>query len=323
VLLGLPSFAPQAFAQSRDPLARLATVRIGGIECVDLRAVAQSLGWRVRSASESAVVLASGETLARFSAGERDFTVAGIRFFSGDGLRPHKRSLWVSRVDATSAIRPLLLPAAGAPLAPVRTICIDPGHGGKDPGTMNLRLGLKEKTYVLDLGLRLQRIFQAAGYRVVMTRTTDVFLSLESRAALSNRAKADCFLSLHFNATQSESVNGAEMFILTPQFQRSTSSASASASDRTALPGNRHDARNTSLGFAVHRRIVRTLARPDRGIRRARFAVLRPVDCPAILVEGGYLSNMAEARAIQSADFRARLAEQIARGVADWAGSRA
>jgi N-acetylmuramoyl-L-alanine amidase len=286
---------------------------------VDLRRVAPLFGARIVRSSATGASVAIGDRVFVFLPEERTFTVGGVRVYAGDPLRPHKGSLWMSRVDAARLLGPLVQPSIGLPRAgSVRTICLDPGHGGKDPGTQNRRLGLLEKTFVLDVGLRLAKELEEAGFQVILTRRDDTFVELEERTAIANRAKSDLFISLHFNATQSETVQGTEQFILTPQHQRSTSSTVTAAADRVALAGNRFDLANTTAGFAIHRSIVGMLKRPDRGLRRARFAVLRALNCPGVLVEGAYLSNGAEARLIQDPAFRGRLASVLSGAVRSW-----
>ena len=104
----------------------------------------------------------------------------------------------------------------------------------------------------------------------------------------------------------------------TPRGQRSTGAESRSASDNEILPGHAHDPWNAILGYRVHRRLITDMKSFDRGLKRARYLVLRELDCPGILVEGGYLTNDAEARRIASPEWRARLAKAIAGGIIEY-----
>jgi N-acetylmuramoyl-L-alanine amidase len=189
---------------------------------------------------------------------------------------------------------------------------IDAGHGGNDSGTRNQARKLNEKTFTLDVAKRLQTLLAGGPWQVRMTRTDDRFIELSDRAEFANNAKADLFISIHFNAVAAGSdVRGTETYVLTPQFQRSTSSAKSGPEDKVAYPGNRHDARNAVLGYHMHRQLLAKLKSEDRGYKRARFAVLRLVDCPGVLVEAGYLSNDAEAAKIANAGYRGDIAEAL------------
>jgi N-acetylmuramoyl-L-alanine amidase len=263
--------------------------------------------------------LESRWTTLEFTAGSREAAWNGLRLFLGE---PVSASLGLARSDWLAVVRPLLDPAAVPPPAAPGLIVIDPGHGGGDPGAANRVLGLKEKNLTLDLARRLQRELEARGYRVALTRTTDRRLrsvqaaDLAQRAATANRLGADLFVSLHFNALPGHpGVGGVETYTLTPAGQRSTAASRRTAADRAVHPGNRHDHWNAVLGAAVHSRLVAGLGATDRGLKRARFAVLRPVDCPAVLVEAGFLSNPAEARRLGTAAYRQDIAEAIGAGI--------
>lgn len=255
-----------------------------------------------------------------FEADSREFRSNGLRIFLGDPVLRHGGKLYVSQLDLTALLEPILKPGLNQSAVPAaRKIALDPGHGGTDPGTANPALRLAEKNLTLDLARRLKTLLEAAGYQVHLTRDDDSLPGLAERAEAAARAGADIFLSLHFNSIPTaRSVRGIETYILTPRHQRSTGSESA---ESTAHPGNRNDHWNTVLGYAVHRQLVGDLEAFDRGLKRARFAVLRESRIPAVLIEGGYLSNDMEARQIGSAAYRQKLAESIAVAVGAYAGS--
>jgi N-acetylmuramoyl-L-alanine amidase len=178
-------------------------------------------------------------------------------------------------------------------LAPIafgqtRTIVIDAGHGGHDRGGVpGQRISEKDKT--LDVALRLRRILQAEGYRVIMTRESDVFIPLGTRTAIANRYRGASFISIHFNCAPRVGANGIETY-----YYRSDSA---------------------SLAAAIHRNVVAISPSENRGIRRRGFYVLRRTAIPSVLVECGFLTNPTEGRLALSADYRQKLAEQIARGI--------
>jgi N-acetylmuramoyl-L-alanine amidase len=123
------------------------------------------------------------------------------------------------------------------------------------------------------------------------------------------------FISVHFNAVGREAVNGLETYALTPQYQYSTGSGESQPEDDTGLPGNAFDGWNSYLGYTMQRHLLRELGLFDRGLKKARFVMLMGLECPGVLVEGGFISNPEEGKLIATADYRQRLAEAIAGGV--------
>ncbi|MBK8478701.1 MAG: N-acetylmuramoyl-L-alanine amidase [Opitutaceae bacterium] len=249
----------------------------------------------------------------------RDFLFNGRRVFLGEPAVAYRNTIYISRIDRDRLLRPILDPRMiPGPVPGLRTVVIDPGHGGKDDGAVNPRLKLKEKEATLDVALRLERLLKAAGYRVLLTRRKDSFVPLPLRPAFAKSEKADLFISIHFNANETRTVVGTETYLLTPQHQRSTGSDRRMPDDAFPQPGNVRDAWNAVLGFKMHNALMGELQTFDRGLKRARFAVLRDLACPGLLVEGGYLSNDTEARKIATPEWRQRLAESLAEGVADY-----
>lgn len=266
--------------------------------------------------------LQSPWTTLEFTAGSREAAWNGLRLFLGEPVQVKKNTLQLARTDWEGIVRPLLDSKAVAAPGELDLIVIDPGHGGRDPGTENRALKLQEKTFTLDVAQRLRRDLEQRGYRVAMTRTTDTRLKntqaadLRQRALEANRLGADLFVSIHFNALPNHpKVGGIETYLLTPAGQRSTAAHGRTPADRVVHPGNRHDHWNAVLGAAVHRSLVEGLEAADRGQKRARFAVLRPVKCPAVLVEAGFLSNPTEARKIATPGYRQKIAEAIGAGI--------
>lgn len=198
-------------------------------------------------------------------------------------------------------------------------VVLDPGHGGKDKGTTDQR-ALKEKTLVLDLARRIRVILANAGLKVYLTREGDRFIDLEERCRKAARWNADIFVSIHINAAGNTNAEGIETFILPAAGYPSTSAAAVKQSvAATTFSGNRFDAANAVLGDSIQRALREKTEAVDRGLRRARFVVLKHAPCPAALVECGFLSNHAEAQKLQSLEYRDRLARGISEGVIDYA----
>lgn len=259
-------------------------------------------------------------TRIEFEVDSREITYNDNRVFLGEGVVAREGKVLVAVLDAQNLLLPLLKPAVFTQHArTVKRIMIDAGHGGKDGGTTNSKLKLMEKTFALDVSKRLGEILGSQGFEVAYTREDDTYLSLAERAVLTNAAEADLFISVHFNAAGRSAVRGVETYTMTPRHQRSTSSLKSDPSDSSKEPGNEFDAWNAVLGFSMHRALLQKLDASDRGLKRARFAVLRLAECPAVLVEAGYLSNDSEARKIATEDYRAEIAEGLANGITAYA----
>ncbi len=243
----------------------------------------------------------------------RDMTLDGVIHWLNYPVTVASGQLWVSKLDVLKTLDPVARPQQFRGHSPVRLVVLDPGHGGGDRGTRG-RTGRTEKWLTLDLAKRVENRLRAAGVRVELTRTTDRTVALSDRAAIARRKRADLFVSLHFNAALG-SARGIETFSLTPLGAASTAGGAAG---RDALAGHRHDEENLWLAHSVQKSLVRLTGAPDRGVRRARFVVLREAPCPAILVEAGFLSNTVEERKILTAEYRDLLAKAIAEGILNY-----
>lgn len=249
-----------------------------------------------------------------FTAPSREVDLSGVRVFLGDSVEPGRRTLSISTIDRDRLLLPIMAPHTLAPRPPVRVVALDAGHGGRDTGTRNPALKLLEKELTLDVVRRLQPLLEGRGFNVVLTRTDDTYVDLAERPASAARAQADVFVSVHFNSGPTH-VHGVETYVLTPQFQRSTGSEKPDSADNLVVAGNDFDDWSANLGYTMHRQLISDLHRLDRGLKHARFEVLRELRCPGILIEGGFISHKEEARLVSDPAFRQRLAEAIARGL--------
>ena len=190
---------------------------------------------------------------------------------------------------ATPAPRPQT-PTAVIPenSQPSTVVVIDAGHGGFDRGGIPRQL-VQEKTMNLDVAQRLKAVLTAYGYRVVMTRDSDVFVPLGTRVAIANSYRDAIFVCIHFNAAPRRSANGIETYFYSSQ----------------SLP----------LASAIHYYVAGGAPTPNRGVRRRGFYVLRKTTIPAVLVECGFLTNATEANYAQSSAYQQKLAEEIGRGI--------
>lgn len=224
----------------------------------------------------------------------------------------------ISWLDLNTSVEPILFPPTNQIHPAIRTICLDPGHGRQDTGGIFGRY--VEKQYTLPLAEAVAGQLEAAGFKVILTRTNDTFVKLDDRPAFADRNKADLFISLHFNIGPPERAKGVEVYCLTPARANSTNDGRWGdvgewRDSLGALPGNRHDDGNVFLAYQLQKSLVKNLCAEDRGVRRARFAVLRTAEMPAVLVEGGFLSDSDEQKKIADPKYRSELAAAIVQGV--------
>lgn len=196
---------------------------------------------------------------------------------------------FISEMDFSLVIDPVLRRNV-LPRKRIRTIMIDPGHGGKDKGAPGPN-GVWEKQVALSMALKLQAALRAKGYTVMMTRSTDRYPTLEDRVNMHARTKADLFISLHCNASVVKSISGIETFAMTPAGAPSSNDSKANF---TKGPGNNFDKQNYRLAYEIQRQLVARTGAVDRGVKHARFYVIKNVNCPAVLIETGFLSNYKE-----------------------------
>lgn len=168
------------------------------------------------------------------------------------------------------------------------TVVIDAGHGGHDRGGIPGQR-VAEKDMTLDVAQRLRNVLAGSGYRVVMTRDSDVFVPLPTRVAIANSYRNAVFVCVHFNATNRSGASGIETYFYS----------------RASLP----------LASAIHYYVNGGAPSPNRGVRRRGYYVLRKTSIPAVLVECGFLTNPTEAAYAQNSSYRQKLAEEIAAGV--------
>ena len=217
-------------------------------------------------------------------------------------------------LDLKKTLQPLIGGAAMSFRKTNPTIVIDPGHGGDDAGTKSVLGNRYEREYTLDWARRLESLLTTNGWQVFLTRSNDIHLSLSNRIAFAEEHQAGLFLSLHFNsAAPNEREAGLETYCLTPTGMASSVTRGYGDDPALAFPNNAFDAENLQLASWVHRALLQVNGWRDRGVRRARYlGVLRGQNRPAILVEGGYLSNPREARRIADPRYRQKLAEALA-----------
>lgn len=290
---------------------------INGHHYVALSDWAQKYGYHlVHDGKQNSVLYQKGTSSAEFVKDSHVASINGVNVVLSFPVATDKSTFLVAGMDLVKTVDPLLFPWR-ADDSKVKTIVIDPGHGGKDPG--NRFEGHSEKTYTMLLAIDLSRALQAAGFKTILTRTKDKYVGLDERPALANRRDADLFVSLHFNSTQHSrsTVKGAETYCITP-VGASSSNAQGRGANYGRTPANSSETESLLLAYEVQKALVKNLGAEDRGVRRARFAVLRYAKMPAILVESGFMSNPSEGKKIFTLAYRKRIAAAITKGILDF-----
>ncbi|HXO93877.1 MAG TPA: N-acetylmuramoyl-L-alanine amidase [Candidatus Acidoferrum sp.] len=252
-----------------------------------------------------------------FVSGSREAMINGARSWLCFPVIEQDGKFLVSRTDVAKTIEPLVRPHRVPNVGNVQTVVLDPGHGGYDKGQVS-RYGC-EKDFALDVARKLRPILQAKGLRVIMTREGDYFVPLEVRAKIANAARNSIFVSIHFNGTNDDpNATGFEIFSFTPRGAPSTSDGTAAASSVNMQPGSSVDAQSLALSACIYHSLLGHIPEYDRGIKRARFAVLRLTNVPAVLIEGGFLTEGGESKLIANKDWRAKMAGAIGIGIENY-----
>jgi N-acetylmuramoyl-L-alanine amidase len=233
-----------------------------------LRSAKREFGWRARKSGGGMSPLGYEMRMTLF--GRALLLVAGCILLSSCGTGPGLRVKDTTRTFTT--------------------VVVDAGHGGKDNGAFR-RYGGAEKNATLDVATRLAAKLRESQFRVVMTRSGDVFIPLDERAAISNRQSNAIFVSVHFNDSGRRGIRGFETYYHSPV------------------------ARN--LAYRIQQRLMTLPGAVNRGVKTANFRVLRKAEYPAVLVECGFLSNRKEGAAARSASRRDDLADKIAEAIVD------
>ena len=262
---------------------------------------------------EEQVILANKDVKIVFKVDSLRATVNGIAVYLSWPVILSNRKYHVSQLDIDAVLDPILSPRAVSRSKKVLKVALSAGHGGKDPGFQVGRY--LEKNFTLLLANEVQKLIKQAGLQTVQIRSQDVFIDLEEQTVLARRAGADLFVNLHFNSAglNDKKTGGVETYCLPPAGARSTHGNSAAT--KQMLNGNRFDAQNMLLAYLIQKSLVTRLNLIDRGVRRARFVVLREIQMPAVLIEAGFMSQPEEMRQIQSPKHRLETARAIAEGI--------
>lgn len=289
-------------------------VKIEGREYVSVENMKRFYNFTKLTRNGGSVVLENAKVEMKLRIGGNECLMNNVKFVLSESIATLGEKVYVSRVDLAKLIDPVLRPNFIQNAGDFRTVILDPGHGGKDPGTTN-PYGTEAGYNVKVAGI-VKKQLEAKGFKVVMTRQTNIFQSLQQRVEIANSVQENAiYVSIHFNSSPgNRSARGIETFTLSPP-GISHYGSGWKESDNLTRAGNEHDSANVALATSVHGSILRRLGKNtlDRGIKRARFSVLSGVRHPAILMEGGFMSHPYEARLIENEAYQ----NAIATGVVD------
>ena len=289
-------------------------VTLDGQEYVTVKGIKEFYKFTAVERSGATVALRSARLVLRLRSGSQEMYVNGVKFMLSLPVTSQGNDVLVSRIDLSKLIDPVLRPSHIAKGPPFTTVVVDPGHGGHDSGARGV-FG-NEETYTLDTSLRLARLLQARGLKVLMTRTRDSYPSLPQRVAAANAAPSSIFVSVHFNSGGSNA-QGVETYALAPQ-GTNRSRKEDNENDAVRFRGNSRDSENIALATAVHASMLYQLKAVDRGVLRDRWFLLKGIQTPGILVEGGFITSPAECAKIHTPQYRERLAGSIAAGIMNY-----
>jgi N-acetylmuramoyl-L-alanine amidase len=195
---------------------------------------------------------------------------------------------------------------------PFAVVVLDPGHGGEDSGAMCG--GIMEKDLTLDVARRVDRLLDSEGVATLMTRLGDSSVSLADRAAFGNRVKESIFISIHFNEDNKPVASGVETYYAAHQIT-SGSTFGSWLPFFSQPPSNSPNPESQSLAGFIQEALVARTRSVDRGTQAKQFFVIANVTSPAVLIEGGFITNQDELSKLASEDYRDQLAAAVADGI--------
>jgi N-acetylmuramoyl-L-alanine amidase len=256
---------------------------------------------------------AKGKENFSFRAERADFRLANVNVAGSLPVRRSGNALYLSAIDVNTILRPYFTPRQSVRRHNVKRIIIDPGHGGFDRGAAGKYV--VEKRIVLQIAKRTAEILKRCGYTCILTRRNDFLVPLNRRDVIANRNRGDLFVSLHCNASTDKRAAGIETYCLTPAGASSTNQKRVG---NTAFKGNSFDANNFLLAFEIQKSMLARTKGYDRGVRRGRFAVLRDLQMPGVLLEMGFVSNAAEEKKLATPAYQEQIARAVAVGIINY-----
>jgi N-acetylmuramoyl-L-alanine amidase len=258
--------------------------------------------------------LMSSKLVIKAQIGSQELLMNNMKFILSFPVISQGERTLISRLDLVKLVDPILNPSHIQGAEYFDTVVVDAGHGGHDAGARGV-YGY-EKNYALQMAQHLRTALMARGFKVVLTRSTDTFISLSGRVSIANQIPNSIFISLHLNSGGS-TASGIETWALTPQNAAATISRGGGY-NVNGTTGNKQDSANIALASAVQARVLSTVKVVDRGIKRAQWSVLTGIKKPGILFEGGFVTNSKECLLIASGNYQKTVAAAIAEAVVNY-----
>lgn len=283
-------------------------------EYISIEHIARNHNMHLSQPTNDSLIIKNSTRGMTFHPGQRKTFFHGITVFLNGPIEKAHGKWYVTQVDRKDIVDPLLHPSRHLEGYECERIVLDPGHGGRDPGAASPR-GLQEKQLTLDIAKKVARILRSEGLAVHLTRKSDKYLQPGFRPRIAKHEDADIFVSIHLNSAANSTARGIETYRLTASGFPSVQSANEESFNPAKYKGNGYNGANTLLGYHIQSALHSITESPDRGLRHARFAVLKDAPCPAVLVECGFLCNSHEEQLLSSPDYRNRIAAGIATGI--------
>ncbi len=258
--------------------------------------------------------VSNGKMMLVFGPEPRELSIQGYRCMLSHPAKHNERGEFlISKTDVVKLIDPILRPTYITNRRQVKTVVIDPGHGGHDVGQQTPQV--READCMLSLARQLANQLRQRGYEALLTREDNQYLSDQQRVDRANGVQNAIFLSLHLNSGRSD-FQGIETYTVTPFTPASKPEETpGQEGSSAAMPGNEQDAANAALAFALQSSLIAASGAEDGACRRARYSLLSSVRCPAAIVELGYATHEAEGAALNTEEYRSTLALALANGV--------
>jgi len=258
--------------------------------------------------------LGSSKLILKAQVGSQEMLINNIKFILSFPVQSHNGKVLFSRLDLCKLIDPVLCPSHIQNAEYFDTVVLDAGHGGHDAGARGV-YGY-EKDFALKMAMTVRTALMQRGFKVILTRANDTFLTLGGRVAIANQTPNSIFISLHFNSGGS-AASGIETWALTPQSAAATISRGGGY-NVNGVTGNKQDSANIALATAVHANVISRFKFVDRGIKRAQWSVLTGCKRPGILFEGGFVSNAKECLLVASDAYRQQVSAAIGDAVVNY-----
>jgi len=251
--------------------------------------------------------LGSSKLILKAQIGSQEMLINNIKFILSFPVQEYNGKVLFSRLDLCKLIDPVLYPSHIQNAEYFDTVVVDAGHGGHDSGARGV-YGY-EKDFALKMAMSVRTALMQRGFKVILTRATDTFITLGGRVAIANQTPKSIFLSFHFNSGGT-AATGIETWALTPQSAAATISRGGGY-NMNGVTGNKQDSANIALATAVHASVISRFKFVDRGIKRAQWSVLSGCKRPGILFEGGFVTNGTECQLVASETYRQQVSAAI------------